>query len=177
MCVNDGPASIVSSFEKESDAMKRFGIRQLAPAVVLLFTLGVTLASAQDGRHGHRKTGGFGIMRGLSRLDLTESQKAEVQRIKDSRKATFESLHERTRSDWEALQAAAGVQSPDTSAVGAAFLKLRADREALRAERESTLQEIRSILTTEQKEKLDSMIEARKERVRGRMGRRGAPGR
>ena len=156
--------------------MKRFGIRQLAPAVVLLFALGATLASAQDGRPGHWKMGGFGIMRVLSRLDLTESQKTEVRRIKDSRKATFESLHERTRSDWEALQAAAAVQSPDTSAVGAAFLKLRADREALRAERQSTMQEIRSILTTEQKEKFDGMIEARKER-RGRMGTRGAPGR
>jgi periplasmic protein CpxP/Spy len=159
---------------------KKIVVRQLAAAMALLFTLGVALASAQDGRQEHGKMGrmgghGFG-MRGLSRLDLTESQKADLQRIMESRKATFESLRERAHSDWEALQNLAEGSAPNTSAVGAAFLKLRADREALRAERESTMQEVRSILTTEQKEKLDSMKQERKERF-GRRGVRGAPDR
>jgi Spy/CpxP family protein refolding chaperone len=39
------------------------------------------------------------------------------------------------------------------------------------------MQEIRSILTTEQKEKLDSLRQERKERFRGRMGMERAPGR
>lgn len=153
---------------------------QLAAATALLFTLGVAMASAQDGRHGHGKMGkmgghGFG-MRGLSRLDLTESQKSDVKRIMESRQATRESLRERARADWEALHELSEGSSPDTSAVGAAFLKLRADREARRAERQSTMQEIRSILTPEQKEKLDTMKQERKERS-GRRGMQGAPGR
>jgi Spy/CpxP family protein refolding chaperone len=170
--VNDGPTSIVCSFEKETDAMKRFRIRQLAPAVVLLFTLVATLASAQDGRPGHRKMGGFGIMRALSRLDLTESQKTEVRKIMDSRKATFESLRERIHTDKEALNEAAEAQNPDAAVVGAAFLKVRADREALRAEHLATMEQIRSILTPEQKEKLDTLRHERKERFRGRRGMR-----
>ena len=160
--------------------MKKVTVRQLAAATALLFTLGVALASAQDGRHEHGKMGkmgghGFG-MRGLSRLDLTESQKADVKRIMETRKATFESLRERAHSNWEALQNLAEGSAPDRAAVGAAYLKVRADREALRAERESTMQEIRSILTTEQKEKLDTMKQERRERF-GRLGMQGAPGR
>jgi Spy/CpxP family protein refolding chaperone len=151
--------------------------RQLAAATALLFTLGVALASAQDGRHEHGKRGGFGFgMRGLSRLDLTESQKTEVKRIMESRKTTFQSLRERAHSDWEALQNLSGGSAPDTSAVGAAFLKLRSDREALSAERQSTMQEIRSILTTDQKEKFDTMAQERKEHF-GRRGMQDAPGR
>jgi protein CpxP len=153
-------------------------VSQLAAATALLFTLGVALASAQDGRHEHGKRGGFGfgMMKGLSRLDLTESQKADVKRIMESRKATFELLRERAHSDWEALQSLSEGSAPDTSAVGAASLKLRSDREALRAERQSTMQEVRSILTTEQKEKLDTMAQKRKEHF-GRRGMQGAPGR
>ncbi len=97
--------------------MKKVAIRQLVPATALLFALGVTLASAQDAPSGHRKMGGFGILRGLSRLDLTESQKNDVRRIMDSRKATFESLHERARVDREALHSVSEVSAPDTSAV------------------------------------------------------------
>ncbi len=157
--------------------MKKVAIRQLVPATALLFALGVTLASAQDAPSGHRKMGGFGILRGLSRLDLTESQKNDVRRIMDSRKATFESLHERARVDREALHSVSEVSAPDTSAVGAAFLKLRSDRVALRAERESTMKEVRSLLTNEQKEKLDTMREEHRDHFRWRTGMQGSPGR
>lgn len=152
--------------------MKRIAIRQLAPVAALLFTLGVALASAQDGPHPHGRMGGMFGMRGLSRLDLTDSQKADVQRIMESKKATFRSLREQMRADWQALDAAAGTRSPNTSEVGAAFLKLRAGREAMRAERQATMEQIRAILTPEQKEKLDTMKRNRQERFEGRRGMR-----
>ena len=153
--------------------MKKLAIRQLAPAMALLFTLGVTMASAKDGSSGHRKMGGFGILRGLSKLNLTESQKNDVRQILDSRKATFQSLHDQARANWDALRTVAESQTPDTSAVGAAFLKLRASRQALRAERESAMQEIRSHLTTEQQNQLDTLKQQRQERFRERMGMQG----
>jgi Spy/CpxP family protein refolding chaperone len=172
MRVNPKPCSIVSSFEKEKMQMKTIAIRQLAPvtALALLFTLGVTVASAHDGgRRG--KMGGFG-MHGLSRLDLTESQKAEVKRIMESRKATIESLREQIRADREALDAAAEAQSPNPSTVGAAYLKVRADREAMRAEHKATMDQIRSVLTPEQQQKMDTMKEKRMERFEERQGKR-----
>jgi Spy/CpxP family protein refolding chaperone len=148
--------------------MKRFAIRQLASILALLFTVGAGLASAQDVHDRHGRMPEFGLLRGLSRLDLTESQKTEVKGIMESRKATFESLRERARGDWEALQTAAEAPSPDTSTVGAAFLKLRADRGALHAERKAAMEQIRSVLTAEQKEKLDTMIRERKQRFENR---------
>jgi periplasmic protein CpxP/Spy len=155
--------------------MKRFAIRQLAPVAALLFTLGVTVASANDGgRHG--KMGGFG-MHGLSRLDLTESQKTEVKRIMESRNATFETLRERIRADHEALDAIAESQSPNAAAVGNAYLKVRADREALRAEHKATMEQVRSVLTPEQQQKLDTMKQERGKRFGDRRGMRERDGR
>src|SRR6476620_1884833 len=98
---------------------KKLVVRQLAAATALLFTLGVALASAQDGRHDHGKMGAHGFgMRGLGQLNLTDSQKADVARIMDSRKATFESLRERARADWQALHDLSAGSAPDRSAVG-----------------------------------------------------------
>ena len=158
--------------------MKNLVIRKLAPAMALLFTLGVTLASADDmgpGRKGMGmgRHGGGGIMRGLARLDLTEEQKAEVRRIMDARRPTFEALHARIEADARALRETADGSSPDPAAVGAAYLRVQADREALRAEKRAAMDQVRTILTPEQREKLDSMREKGKERLRNRMQSRG----
>lgn len=156
--------------------MKKLSIKQLAPAVAMLLTLGVTLASAEDfGRGGHRGMGGRGILKGLSRLDLSEAQKTEVRRIMESRHAALESLHSRFQADRDALRAAADAPSPDPAAVGTAYLRVRANGETMRAERQKTMEEVRTVLTNEQREKFDSMKENFKERRRG-MGDRGKRG-
>ena len=150
--------------------MKRLTIKQLAPVAALLLTLGVTVASADDfGRGGHRGMRG-GMMRGLSGLDLSESQKADIKRIMESRHAALESLRTRFEADREALRAAADAPSPDAAAVGAAYLRVRANGETMRAERQKTMEEVRAVLTNEQRQKFDTMKENFKERRRG-MGR------
>ncbi len=152
--------------------MKKPSIKQLAPRVALLLTLGVTVASAGDfGRGGHRGMGGGGILRGLSRLDLTENQKTEVRRIMESRHSALESLRSRFQSDRDALRAAADAPSPSPAAVGAAYLRVRANGETMRAERQKTMEEVRATLTNEQREKFDSMREKRKDRRRDKLGR------
>jgi len=156
--------------------MKKLSIKQLAPAVAMLLTLGVTLASAEDSaRGGHRGMGGRGILKGLSRLDLTETQKTEVRRIMESRHAALESLGSRFQADRDALRAAADAPSADPTAVGAAYLRVRANGETMRAERQKTMEEVRAVLTNEQREKFDAMKESFKERRRG-MGDRGKRG-
>lgn len=152
--------------------MKKMSIKQLAPMVAMLLTLGVTVASAGDfGRGGHRGISG-GMMRGLSRLDLTETQKADIRRIMEARHAELKSLHERFQADRDALRATAESPSPEPAAVGAAYLRVRANGETMRAERMKTMEEVRAILTNEQREKFDTMKENRKERRRGgRVGR------
>lgn len=154
--------------------MKKLSIKQLAPMVAMLLTLGVTLASAEDfargGKGGHRGMGGRGLMRGLSQLDLTETQKTEIRRIMESRHAALESLRDRFQADRDALKAAADAPSPDAAAVGAAYLRVRANGETMRAERQKTMEEVRAVLTNEQREKFDAMKQNIKERRRG-MGR------
>lgn len=153
--------------------MKRITIKQLAPAAALLLTLGVTAASAEDfARGGHRGMRG-GMLRGLARLDLTETQKADIKRIMESRHAALEPLRERFQADREALRAAAEAQTPDPAAVGAAFLRVRANRETMRAERQKTMEEIRAVLTNEQREQFDAMRERFRDRHRGMGGRGG----
>ena len=152
--------------------MKKLSMKQLAPMVAMLLTLGVTVASAGDfsGR-GHRGMRG-GMMKGLSQLDLSESQKADIKRIMESRHAELKSLHERFQADRDALRAAAEATSPDPAAVGAAYLRVQANGETMRAERTKTREEVRAILTNEQREKFDSMKENMKSR-RGNKGGRG----
>jgi Spy/CpxP family protein refolding chaperone len=76
------------------------------------------------------------------------------------------------RADREALDAAAEAQSPNPAAVGAAYLKVRANRETMRAEHRATMEQIRAILTPEQQEKFDTMKQRRKERFGERRERR-----
>jgi Spy/CpxP family protein refolding chaperone len=155
--------------------MKKPTIKQLAPVAALLLTLGVSAASAEDfARGGHRGKGGGMWMRGLSRLDLSETQKAEIRGIRESRRAAHAPLRTRCRADRVALRAAADAPSPDAATVGAAFLRVRANRETMRAERQKTMGEVRAVLTNEQRERFDTMRENFRERHRG-MGR-GRPG-
>jgi Spy/CpxP family protein refolding chaperone len=142
----------------------------------LLLTLGVTVASAEDfARGGHRGMRG-GMLRGLARLDLSETQKADIRRIMETRHAALEPLRERFQADRDALRAAAEAQSADPAAVGAAFLRVRANRETMRAERQKTMEEIRAVLTVEQREQFDAMRQNSRERHRGMGGRGGKRG-
>lgn len=153
--------------------MQKRTIKQLAPLAALLLTLGVTVASAEDfARSGHRGMRG-GMLRGLARLDLSETQKADIKRIMESRHAALEPLRERFQADREALRAAAEAPSPDPAAVGAAFLRVRANGETMRAERQKTMEEVRAVLTVEQREQFDAMKERFRDRHRGMGGKAG----
>ena len=113
---------------------------------------------------------GGGWMRGLSRLDLSETQKADIRRIMESRHAALEPLRERFQADRDALKAAADSPSPDAASVGTAYLRVRANGETMRAERQKTMEEVRAVLTNEQREKFDEMKQNMRER-RGKFGR------
>ena len=75
------------------------------------------------------------------------------------------------RADWRRRRRAERIA--EHSAVGAAYLKVRADREAMRAEHKATREQIRSVLTPDQQQRLDTMKQERKERFGSRGERRG----
>lgn len=132
-------------------------------AVVLGLLLAASPTLAGPGRREGRPGGmGGDLRRALAALDLTEDQKTKMKELFENGRQRRETLRQEGRTAREALRAAAGAAAPDPAAVGAAFLRLKAHREALRTERESARTSLEALLTPEQKAKLDGWRAARR---------------
>ncbi len=147
-------------------------------AVALAVGLGAALAaSAQPfgpggpGGHGGQAGPFLRALRGgLATLDLTDDQKAKIRTILESKKDAGQALALTVRTDAKALHDLAAAPNPDPAAVGAAFLKVKADRDAVKNAMEGLLDEIKTVLTPDQQTKLDGYLAALKQMRRGRPG-------
>ena len=145
--------------------------RRLTTATVALgLLLAGSAAFAQGFRGGREGGSGRGIRAALATLDLTDDQKAKVRTLFETEKPKYEALRQEGRAARQALRAAADAEKADPLAVGAAYLRVDANRKTARAERTGTRQKLDALLTAEQKAKLDGWIAAH------RQGRRGAFG-
>ncbi|HEY3351341.1 MAG TPA: periplasmic heavy metal sensor [Thermoanaerobaculia bacterium] len=131
-------------------------------ALLLAGALAAGAALAQSGPGG---PGRFarGIRAAMATLDLSDAQKEKVKAIFESHKEEGAALRAQTRTDREALKAAASAAKPDPALVGAAFLKVRADGETARAKMKAVRAEIDAVLTPEQRAKLDGWIAAHRQ--------------
>ena len=77
------------------------------------------------------------------------------------------------KANREALKAAASAPNPDPAAVGAAFLKVKANGQAAKAKMKAVRTEIDAVLTPEQRAKLDGWIAAHRQQ-RAHVPRRAA---
>ena len=103
-------------------------------AVVLGLLLAASPTLAGPGRREGRPGGmGGDLRRALAALDLTEDQKTKMKELFENGRQRRETLRQEGRTAREALRAAAGAAAPDPAAVGAAFLRLKAHREAASA--------------------------------------------
>jgi Spy/CpxP family protein refolding chaperone len=150
---------------------KVIGLGVGAAAFALALASGVALAGNQGGR-GHF---GRGIRAAMATLDLSDVQKEKVKAIFTSHKDQFQAFRTEAKANREALKAAASAANPDPGVVGAAFLKVRADRDAVRARMKAVRGEIDAILTTQQKAKLDGWIAAHRQHRRAAMRFGGPP--
>ena len=107
---------------------------------------------------------------GLATLDLSDDQKAKIRTILESKRDAAQGLTLTMRTDAKALHDLAAAPNPDPAAVGAAFLKLKADRDAVRGAAEGVLGEIKGVLTSEQQTKLDGYLAALRQMRRARHG-------
>ena len=114
------------------------------------------LAADHAGPGGGRMGGG--LRRALASLDLSQDQKDKVKAIVAAEKPAIQSLREGMRADASELKSLASAQPADTAAIGAAFLKVRADREAMKTERQKVLAQIEEVLTPDQRTKLDGSL-------------------
>ena len=152
-------------------------IRATALAAVLFLSF-AGVASAQGG-YGHGRGRG---MRGdraehgqlMKDLNLTDAQKNRIKTIHEKYQTQFKALRDQTRPKLNPGQTG---QRPDS----ATREQLRRSREALRPRFESLRQqeqnEVRAVLTAEQRAKFDARVAERKQRMEARRkqfdGRRG----
>ena len=106
---------------------------------------------------------------GLATLGLTDDQKAKIVAILQAQKEAGQTLASKLRTDGQALKELAGAATPDPSAVGNAFLTLKADREAARAMADGILTDVKAVLTPEQVAKLDAYLAALRHLRKGAM--------
>ena len=153
---------------------KRPGTRLLALA--LFVGLGMALAASAEpfgpgGPGGHRRPFLRALRGGLATVGLTDDQKTKIRTILESKKDAAQALAHGMRTDAMALRDLAAAPNPDTAAIGAAFLKVKADRDAVRNAMEGVLGEIKAVLTSEQQAKLDGYLAALRQTRRGRAAR------
>ncbi|MBK9373037.1 MAG: Spy/CpxP family protein refolding chaperone [Holophagales bacterium] len=157
--------------------------RRLATgAMALSLLLAGSAADAGQGFRGGREGApGRGIRAALASLDLTDDQKAKVKELLEGERPKYETLRQEGRTAREALRTATKAATPDPATVGAAFLRVDAHRNAMRAERDASRQKLEALLTAEQRAKLEGWTSAHRQMRRAaagagpRAGRRGAP--
>jgi len=134
---------------------KLFGAATILLAGAL--AAGTALSQPAPGRFAR------GIRAAMATLDLTDAQKDQVKAIFASQKDTAMAFHAQAKADREALKTAASAANPDPAAVGAAFLKVRANGEAVKSKMKAVRTEIDAVLTPDQRAKLDGWIAAHRQ--------------
>jgi Spy/CpxP family protein refolding chaperone len=136
---------------------KLFGVATLILAGALAATTAIAQTQPAPGRLAR------GIRAAMATLDLTDAQKTQVAAIFASHKDEGMAFRAQAKADRQALKAAASAATPDPAAVGAAFLKVRADGVAAKAKMKAVRAEIDAVLTPEQRAKLDGWIAAHRQ--------------
>src|SRR4051794_25048374 len=122
-------------------------------AIALSLALVATLALAQEPRkvfmHGPGMEG-EGI---VSALNLSTDQKVQWDAIHQQLEASMKPLFDQHHAAEQQLNTAANASNPDATAVGQAYLAMRAIDKQIKAAHESTRSKIDAILTPDQKAK------------------------
>jgi Spy/CpxP family protein refolding chaperone len=104
------------------------------------------------------------------RLNLSDDQKAQWQSLREKQRDATKPLFDGARQAHEAFQNALEAAHPDVTNVGQAALAVHAAEKKLHEAQQAAFEEMKSILTPEQREKLEQS------RERGQGGlRRGGP--
>ena len=146
-------------------------------ATGLGLTMGAYAQPAPDAMHGgpeHMRMhgggqhfGGGGEMRGLRALNLSEAQRDQIFKIHHDQAPAFRDQMKKVRASREELQKLARADKFDPAAVRrAADTQAKAISE-MAVMRVQVQNQVRAVLTPEQKAKLDQMREQRRERHGG----------
>jgi Spy/CpxP family protein refolding chaperone len=112
---------------------------------------------------------GFGHGRLAEELGLSDEQTSQLEALRSRQQETLKPLAETARQAHETFRSALEADGADAATVGQAALAMHAAEKKLRAAHEAAFEEMKAILTTEQRDKLEKMHE-------GRRGARGPHG-
>jgi len=141
--------------------MKKSIVRALALGVVCVLVLAAA-AMAQPGRmHGRGFGGHMDSDRLATYLDLTDAQKAQVEKLQEKTKTALEPLFQEHRQLAEAVRTALESKA-DATTVGTAAIAAYEHGEKIRAVRDQFETELEALLTPEQLTRWQSLKEARK---------------
>jgi Spy/CpxP family protein refolding chaperone len=150
---------------KETHKMKRIVV--ILAATLSMFIL--TTAFAQEGEHHmmmrHPGPGADDI---ATALNLSTDQKVQWDSIHQQLEASVKPLFDQNRAAEQTLNSLVDSSNPDPTAVGKAYLALRAIGKQIKTAHESTHAKLSAILTPDQKAKFDAM-HANMEREHGPM--------
>ena len=170
---------------KEEVGMKKVNkIKALAAVIALSIAVAVPVVLAQTGgegqkserrmhRGGHGKRGGDRLMgRGFGKLDLTDAQKAQLKQIRESHRETISPLRQEIRAKRQEIRQASQGGAFDEALVKQKLTEIASIEAKLMAEQNRIHQEMLTVLTPEQKTKLEQMREEFKTRMNERRTRK-----
>jgi Spy/CpxP family protein refolding chaperone len=134
-------------------------------ALAAALAAGTAFAQAQGGGRFAR-----GIRAALATLDLSQDQKDKIKASFEARKPELQTLGAKAKTDRQALDALLAAPNPDPAAVGAAMLKVHANRQAMRTQMETMRTDLDAILTPEQQAKLKGYHAAQRQMRRAMWG-------
>ena len=143
-------------------------------ALSALAWVGMAQAQGPGGPPPHdREFGpGFGHGRLAEQLGLSDEQKSQLEALRTRQHETLQPLMESARQAHEDFRSALEAAGADPTKIGQAALAMHAAEKKLRAAHDAAFEEMKAILTLEQRDKLEKMHEGRK----GPRGLRGPGG-
>lgn len=157
-------------------------IKSFAMSLALAATLAVPFAVAQttdDAPRAKRdrggrfeRHGGRGGLMGFRNLDLTDAQKEQIKQIHENHRQALAPIREQIRQKRQEMRQASEGGAFNESLVTQKLTEIAPLEAKLMAERHRLHQETMSVLTAEQKTKLEQQREQFKNRFRERRERR-----
>jgi len=127
----------------------------VAVALVALASVAGAQGPGPRGRRPGEDGGRPGFGPSAERLGLSDDQKAQWQAIHEKSREAMKPLFESARQAHKAFQSALEAPNPDATAVGQAALAMHAAEKKLHEAQQASFDEMKSILTPEQREKLE----------------------
>jgi len=124
----------------------------------------------RGGKWGHRGGRGGFMGRGFRDLDLTDAQKAQMKQIMEAQQQSLQPVKEELRAKRQELRQASEGGTVDEALVRQKLVEIAPLEAKLMAARSRAHQEMLSVLTPEQRTKL----EQRREQFKSRRGERGS---